>query len=96
MVKYILDSRPWCVEKEDNDFKADLGHSNETLAQTWKGQVKTRHSSWASPRTVCEWPASMRSSAHRHPVVIRDVPISERHITPTRAASFVCFLNGDC
>lgn len=96
MVKYILDSRPWCVEEEDNDFKADLGHSNETLSQTWKGQVKTRHSSWASPRTVCEWPASMRSGAHRHPLVIRDEPVSERHVTPTRAASFVCFLNGDC
>lgn len=96
MVKYILDSRPWCVEKEDNDFKAGLGHSNETLAQTWKGQVKTRHSSWASPRTMCEWPASMSSNAHWHSLVIRDVPISERHITPTRAASFVCFLNRDC
>lgn len=95
MVKYIWDSRFWCVE-EDNDFKADLGYSNETLSQTRKGQVKTRHSSRSSPRTVCEWPASMRSSAHRQPLVVRDMPISERHITPTRAASFVCFLNRDC
>lgn len=45
---------------------------------------------------VCEWPASMRSSAHGHPLVIRDMSISECHVTPTRAASFVCFLNGDC
>lgn len=40
MVKYILDSRFWCVEEEDNYFKADLGHSNEALSQTWKGQDK--------------------------------------------------------
>lgn len=57
MVKYILDSRFWCVEEEDNYFKADLGHSNEALSQTWKGQVKTRHSSRASPRTRM-WMAS--------------------------------------